>query len=89
MNSIEVSAFCLYRNEVRWTKRTPPCWRQEITVGAILDRWREKGGRGRRGHAAWASRVNEAGVRDPQMGEKDKQSTHSNIRLKRDNMLYL
>lgn len=41
MNTIEVSAFCFYRNEVRWTKRTPPCWRQEITVGAILDQWRE------------------------------------------------
>lgn len=52
MNSIEVSAFCLYRNEVRWTKRTPPCWRQEITVGAILDQWgseREGGGRGEGG----------------------------------------
>lgn len=54
---------------------------------------REKGGRNERGigggHSAWVSWVNEAGVRDPQIGGEKKKCTHSNIRLKRDNMLYL
>lgn len=38
MNSVEVQPLSLYRNEVRWRKQnTTPCWRKEITVGALLD----------------------------------------------------
>lgn len=38
INSVEVQPLSLYRNEVRWRKQnTPPCWRKEITVGAISD----------------------------------------------------
>lgn len=38
MNSVEVQPLSLYRNGVRWrTQNTTPCWRKEITVGAILD----------------------------------------------------
>lgn len=38
INSVEVQPLSLYRNEVRWRKEnTTPCWRKEITVGAILD----------------------------------------------------
>lgn len=38
MNSVEVQPLLLYRNEARWRKQnTTPCWRKEITVGAISD----------------------------------------------------
>lgn len=75
MNSIEVSAFCLYRNEVRWTKTNTTlletgdnswCHFRPMEIERKEGEMRE----GWEGHPAWASRVNKAGVRDSQMGKK-------------------
>ena len=82
MNSAEVQTLSLYRNEARWRKEnTTPCWRKEITVGAILDQ-QMKGGRGT-GHC-WVNWIHRwaLGKTEGTCGKTTTESTRSKIRLK-------
>lgn len=82
MNSVEVQPLSLYRNEVRWRKEnTTPCWRKEITVGAILDQ--QMRGAGHILLKCWVNWTHCWALgKEGTCGKTKTESTHSKIRLK-------